>query len=152
MNVKANPCLDIWMHRESEHFVITNHAIDPDLGLPASWGDLIPTSADVMKSRGLGIVLDNLAGFQQRRRENPSAFEKMPKSRHQRFRREHGLVIVEMLDEEHLRISPMHKHRGGGYMSNPDEVVVFEISRDDEEFYRVILAAFEGASSRIAGA
>lgn len=63
---KISPRLEVYVHRETNEYVILNNALSGQTGFYVNWGPLIYISKSQMEVYGFDIVLENLHGFYDR--------------------------------------------------------------------------------------
>jgi hypothetical protein len=142
-NDKLRPVCDIYVNKETKDFILENSAWTEEYGgLIIGCGPSVHISNNEMKTSGVEIVLRNLKGFFNRKKNEKTEYEMMTKNQQQKFLREHNLVSIYLDKNNFLEILPW-KREGGGHIGIPEGKIVVNLPCTNEEFYQKLMESFE---------
>ena len=132
-----DPNLQLRVNVKTGDFVIANFAVDRRFGFRRGWGPLVHVTRQQMKTEGLRIVLDNLAGFLDRNGEDGSKLDGDPVKQRE-FEKLHKCISVMLLERRNLSITPMRRTRRGGATGEYEDVITRPFPCTNEAFYSAI--------------
>jgi hypothetical protein len=138
---KLIPTCDILMNINTGDFVMISYARKSESGFTAMCGPVQNISKKEMKSNGLYLIQNDIAGFRKRINCEKSEFECMPLIKQNKFYREHKLVGIAEYENDKLMLSPMHNNRGR-HTSKPGEELFVTLPCTSDEFFDKLKMAF----------
>jgi hypothetical protein len=139
------PTLDIFKNKHTGEFIIVNFAPRPLYGGSVGWGPTVHLEPEVMRKRGLEVLLANLEGFQQRDGSLGCEIQMMTREQRRKFDSDHLLVGVRQESPELIALQPMRPTNPAGFIGNRRHEISVSVPCSAGAFFDKLNSAFDRA-------
>jgi len=136
------PSCNVFLNIKSNTFLIESLIIDSEFGWYASCGKFQHITDDEIKNCGLNYIMHNIKEFKRREKKELSEHDKMTSVQYRRFHKNHKQVGIDSDNSNTLRITPMHRCRGGRVGKEGEEMYI-QLPCSNEDFYNILMEAFD---------
>ncbi len=137
------PTLEVFRNQREGGYSLLNYAVNPLNQFTVGWGKFVHASEAEMKSRGLDLVLANLAEFSSRDGSGKCDLDRMPSAARRRFLSTHKSISVFLPDPNRLMLQGTTRHSATGSAGMPEQRIEMRLPMPQTSFYSALIRAFD---------